>query len=329
MKNNKIKKIMTIQSTYLESFLQITRNDFKLKINEVIKDDKIKEILNGGKHLRPLLGSISFKLCTGGNEPYDQYQRFLEGAICIELAHSASLVHDDIIDGDLYRRGEPSFYRKTSIGYAVLVGHKMLVLGLEITLANGKKFMELYINAWNEALKGQQSEVMFNSKKTSIGNFSNKSKLFGMYSKIIDLKTATLFSASCKVAALWTNASDEVVDLLAKYGREVGLAYQLADDLVDIKNGEMINSVIIPLLSRFEKNFPKNSNLNEKIMRDIIEKNSVQIKKIFIAEIKKHLMNAYKLSHSDILPNNQYKYFLQQLPEYIINKMLKEIKITI
>ena len=279
--------------------------------------------------MRPILGAISFKLCTGGNEPYNQYQRFLEGAVGIELAHSASLIHDDIIDGDLYRRGEPSFYRKTSISYAVLIGHKMLVLGLEMTLANGKKFAELYVNAWSETLKGQQSEVAFNSKKMTDNNISDTSKLFGIYSRIIELKTATLFSAACKAAALWANASDQVADLLAEYGRQVGFAYQLADDLVDIENGEMIDSVVVPLLSRFENKFLKNGTLKEKIIKGKIEKKSFQIKELYLNEIKKHLMKAQELSQSDILPNNQYKQFLQVVPAYIINRMLEEIKITV
>ncbi len=66
----------------------------------MIKDEKILTILKDGKRLRPLLASISFKVCTGGDEQSDQYQKFLEGSVGVELAHSASLVHDDIIDGD-------------------------------------------------------------------------------------------------------------------------------------------------------------------------------------------------------------------------------------
>jgi len=212
---------------------------------------------------------------------------FLEGAVGIELAHNASLIHDDIIDGDLYRRGEPSFYKKTSIGYTVLIGHKMLVLGLEMTLTNGKKFAELYINAWSETLKGQQSEVIFNSKKITDNNIFDNSKLFEIYSRIIELKTAMLFSASCKAAALWANASDEIADLLAEYGKQVGIAYQLADDLVDIENGEVIDSVVLPLLSQFENKSLENGTLKKEIIKDKIQKNSFQIKELYLNEIKK------------------------------------------
>ena len=103
----------------------------------------------------------------------------------------------------------------------------------------------------------------------------------------------------------------------------------MVDDLVDIENGEMIDSVVVPLLSRFENKFLKNGTLKEKIIKGKIEKKSFQIKELYLNEIKKHLMKAQELSQSDILPNNQYKQFLQVVPAYIINRMLEEIKITV
>ena len=91
---------MDDQSLPLEIFLKHSYEDVEAKIDEIIQDESIRGILKGGKRLRPLLASISFKACTGGKESQELYQRFLEGAVAIELAHGASLVHDDIIDGD-------------------------------------------------------------------------------------------------------------------------------------------------------------------------------------------------------------------------------------
>ncbi|NOR17158.1 hypothetical protein GQ543_05550, partial [candidate division WOR-3 bacterium] len=84
--------MMTEQSLALETFLQNMHNDIEKKINEMITDEEILAILNGGKRLRHLLASITFKVCTGGAESQDQYQNFLEGAVGVELAHGASLV---------------------------------------------------------------------------------------------------------------------------------------------------------------------------------------------------------------------------------------------
>jgi len=325
---------MADQPLSLEIFLKHTYEDIEKKIDEIITDQNILAILKDGKRLRPLLGAISFKACTGGNESSQLYQQFLEGAVAIELAHGASLVHDDIIDGDLTRRGEPAFYIKTGIDNAILVGHKMLVIGFNLALSHGEKIAKLYVDAWGGTLDGQLNEINFNSKDLQEINITADSKFFQVYSRIIDLKTATLFSAACKAAAYWASASNQIADILAEYGREVGFAYQLADDLVDLEKGEMVDSVVIPLLARLEKRSAKNGtakngNLKTRSIRKKIEKKSPEIKKLYLEEISKHVNKAQMLCKSPVLPNNQFKTFLLDAPFYSINKMLKEIYITI
>jgi len=320
---------MADQSLALEIFLKHTYEDIEKKIEEIITDQNILAILKDGKRLRPLLGAISFKACTGGNESSQLYQRFLEGAVAIELAHGASLVHDDIIDGDLTRRGEAAFYIKTGIDNAILVGHKMLVIGFDLSLSHGAKIAKLYVDAWGGTLDGQLNEINFNSKDLQDINITADSKFFQVYSRIIDLKTATLFSATCKAAAYWANASNQIADILAEYGREVGFAYQLADDLVDLEKGEMIDSVVIPLLARLEKRSAKNGTIKTRSIRKKIEKKSPEIKKLYLEEISKHVNKAQMICKSPVLPNNQFKTFLLDAPFYSINKMLKEIYINI
>jgi len=320
---------MADQSLALEIFLKHTYEDIEKKIEEIITDQNILAILKDGKRLRPLLGAISFKACTGGNESSQLYQKFLEGAVAIELAHGASLVHDDIIDGDLTRRGEAAFYIKTGIDNAILVGHKMLVIGFSLSLSHGEKIAKLYVDAWGGTLDGQLNEINFNSKDLQDINITADSKFFQVYSRIIDLKTATLFSATCKAAAYWANASNQIADILAEYGREVGFAYQLADDLVDLEKGEMIDSVVIPLLARLEKRSAKNGTIKTRSIRKKIEKKSPEIKKLYLEEISKHVNKAQMICKSPVLPNNQFKTFLLDAPFYSINKMLKEIYINI
>jgi geranylgeranyl pyrophosphate synthase len=320
---------MADQSLSLEIFLKHTYEDIEKKIKEIITDQNILTILKDGKRLRPMLGAISFKVCTGGKESTQLYQHFLEGAVAIELAHGASLVHDDIIDGDLTRRGEPAFYIKTGIDNAILIGHKMLVMGFNLALSHGERIAKLYVSAWGGTLDGQLNEINFNSKDLQDMNITADSKFFQVYSRIIDLKTATLFSAACKAAAYWANASNEMADLLAEYGREVGFAYQLADDLVDLEKGEMIDSVVIPLLTRLERRTSKNGNVKNRSIRKKIEKKSPEIKKLYLEEITKHVNRAKTLCNSPLLPDTPYKAFLLDAPLYSINQMLKEIYITI
>jgi octaprenyl-diphosphate synthase len=316
-------------SNQLENFLQETLKDIEKKINDIVDDENIITILKGGKRLRPLLGSIAFKVCTAGREENIKYQKFLEGCVGVELAHGASLVHDDIIDGDMNRRGEPAFYIQSGIDNAILIGHKMLTLGFDIAIAHGEKFAKLYVDSWRGTLNGQLTEINFNSKDLNNSSISADSKFFQIYSRIIDLKTATLFSSSCKAAAFWADASEDLSNVLANYGREVGFAYQLADDLVDLEKGEMIDSVVLPLLSRLERKSIKNGSTKARTLKKKLQQNSSEIKQLYLDEIKKHVNNAQRLSTEGIVPTNNFKIFLTKAPTYIINKMLEEINIAI
>jgi len=322
---------MASKKLNLNDFVESTKIDLEKKIATTISDKKIVSILDAGKRLRPLLAHLSFKVCTGGKETPYQYQKALEGAVAIELAHTASLVHDDIIDKDKERRGKPALHIKEGISNAMLLGHKMLAIGLEIALRHGDKIAKLYADTWNEILSGELKEVNFNKKdvQNNGANEITKTKIFSEYNKIINMKTASLYSSACKAGAIEANANGQILLTLADYGREIGLAYQLADDLVDLENGEIIDSVIIPLLNRLDKDIVDNNSLKIKSLRKKLAKNSSKIKQFYIDEIKKHVNKAIQLSSSDIIPNSQYKDLLIEAPTYIINKMLKEIKTAI
>ena len=113
------------------------------------------------------------------------------------------------------------------------------------------------------------------------------------------------------------------------YLNGVDLAYQLADDLVDLENGEMIDSVIIPLLTRLENKTVDSTSFRVKSIQKVLLKNSEKIKELYIEEIKRHLKRAESLSKSDVIPPSEYKDLLIEAPSYIINTMLSEINIII
>lgn len=322
--------IMKNPTISLDDVFAETTQDLEKKIMTTITDKKIISILHAGKRLRPLLAHLSFKVCTGGKETPYQYQRAIEGAVAIELAHTASLVHDDIIDKDKERRGKPAFYIQDGVPSALLTGHKMLAIGFDIALSHGEKIARLYCDTWNEILNGEFKEVNFNKK--NIKNNSeeiSKSKIFTEYNKIINMKTASLFSSACKAGAIEADASGPILETLADYGREIGLAYQLADDLVDLENGEMIDSVIIPLLNRLENKTINNNFFQTRSIKKKLVKNSTKIKQLYMEEIKRHIDNAEQLSKSELIPPSPYKDLLTEAPAYIINKMLKEIGMKI
>jgi len=323
--------MMASKKINLNDFFENTKLDLEKKIATTIQDKKIISILDAGKRLRPLLAHLSFKVCTGGKETPYQYQKALEGTVVIELAHTASLIHDDIIDKDKERRGKPALYVEEGIPSAMLLGHKMLAIGLDIALRHGEKIAKLYTDTWNEILNGELKEVNFNKKDIQNNGAKEitKTKIFNEYNKIINMKTASLYSSACKAGAIEANANGQILTTLGEYGREIGLAYQLADDLVDLENGEIIGSVIIPLLNRLDKDIVDNNSLKIKSLRKKIAKNSSKIKQFYIDEIKKHVNKAIQLSSSEIIPQSPYKDMLIDAPTYIINKMLKEIKIAV
>jgi geranylgeranyl pyrophosphate synthase len=315
-------------STNLNSFIECSKDDLEDKIVKTISDKNIVFVLKGGKRLRSLLASLSFKACTQGNETREQYEKALEGAVGIELAHAASLVHDDIIDNDKERRGNPSFFVKKGIANAILTGHKMLAIGFDIALKHSKEIARLYIDSWDEVVNGEINEVDFNTNDINNIKELSKENIAELYYKIINQKTAALFSSACKAGAIEANMAGEILKVFEDYGREIGLAYQLADDLVDLVKGEIIDSVIIPLLNNLEGKFSTFFFGSRAIKKKFAEHSS-EIEQIYIKAIKKHVRKAQKLGNSDIIPPSKYKTYLYEAPTYIINQMLKEINITV
>lgn len=316
------------QSASLSAFIEESRGDLEEKIVKTITDKNIVFAMKGGKRLRSLLASLSFKASTQGNETPEQYQKALEGAVGIELAHAASLVHDDIIDNDKERRGKPSFFVNKGVANAILTGHKMLAIGFDIALQHSKKIAKLYIDSWDEVVNGEINEVDFNTSDINSIKELSKANISELYYKIINQKTAALFSSACKAGAIEADMAGDILKVFADYGREIGLAYQLADDLVDLVKGEMIDSVIIPLLNKLEGKFSKFF-FGQRAIKKKFAEHSSEIKQIYIDEIKKHLKKAQELSKLDIIPQSKYKGYLNEAPAYIINKMLNEINITV
>lgn len=320
---------MTKQYNNLDEFFDAARYDIEKKISKTISDGEIVSILNGGKRLRSLLAALAFRACTRGRETEEAYQKSLEGTVSIELAHGASLVHDDIIDKDKTRRGKDALHVKEGIGKAILTGHKMLVAGFDIALRHGKEVANLYIESWNKVVSGEIDEVDFNKYGLSSKDITTKSQIFEAYNRIIDLKTAVLFSSSCKAGAIEANMTGDILKVFAEYGREIGLAYQLADDLVDLAKGEMIDSVIIPLLNKLDSKATKIKTFRQWEIKRKYTKHKDKIQELYIQEIKRHIKNAVKLSKSDLIPQSDYKRMLTEAPNYIINKMLREINVSI
>lgn len=308
----------------IESFFERCKTDTEKAIKRMVKNEKILEQLEGGKRLRPMILLLSFKACTAGADTEEEYQKAVEGTVSIELAHTSSLIHDDIIDRDTVRRGKPALYVKEGVGTALLLGHKMLALGCDIALDHGLEFVKLYIDTWNQALSGELLELQFNRKSSGFTK-----DFFSIYLSIIDMKTASLFASACRAGALEAHAESEVADVLTEYGREVGRAYQLADDLVDFENGELLDSVVLPLLNRVEKNNGGFTKMERRSIQRKLLKHEREIREFYVNEIKYRLKRAEELIKDSTLPDSVYKEMLMHAPRHLINKMLQSINMVI
>lgn len=305
-----------------EDIFSEVKGKVETKLEEIIRGqpeyEKIKYALSGGKKLRPCLAMLVFKACKGRN-----LKRALEAAAAIELMHSASLVHDDILDRDIQRRGKPATYLKFGLEEAVLLGHKMVSLGFKTIVNHHVGVIKTFVDAWNLALEGEIMDVEL-SKKGVDGITSHDRQL---YLDVMSKKTASLFAGSCKVGAQEAEANEDLQNLFWEYGNLVGLAHQLTDDYVELLRGKIENT---PLLISPKGN-PKRKLANvtkmggEETPKKALEKLDLSIKHLFKSEIEKVTSKAEFIAKDKRIPNSIYKRILGEMPKYVVNRMLNEI----
>ncbi len=183
----------------------------------------------GGKRIRPLFVLTACKLYK------EETEKALSSALAVELFHNFTLVHDDIMDNAPIRRGQPTVHQKWNNNVAILSGDVMMVKAIQL-ISDSKLEPQILINVlstFNEmaigVCEGQQLDLNYEqSYKISIPQ----------YLKMIELKTAVLLAASLKIGGLIGGASDEDAKHLYEFGKNIGIAFQLQDDLLDVYGEE-------------------------------------------------------------------------------------------
>ncbi|UCH79971.1 MAG: polyprenyl synthetase family protein [Nitrospiraceae bacterium] len=174
---------------------------------------------SGGKRIRPFLAILSSKLFNVNGDSVSTL------ACSVEFIHTASLIHDDVVDGAGVRRGKPSAHSLYGNQLVVLVGDFLYANALRLAnLLQRQTIMDALCNA---TAKMSEGELVQLSKKGRIDMTMDD------YMKIIRGKTAILMSAACKGGAVLGNASQDQVDSLAAFGLKFGYAFQMADDILD------------------------------------------------------------------------------------------------
>lgn len=176
----------------------------------------------GGKRLRPILLLLTCEMCGGKKE------NAINQALGIELFHNFTLVHDDIMDQAPLRRNQATVYKKWNENIAILSGDVMFVESCKLVLRNAGVNSELVLNTFFDAAievcEGQQWDMNF-EQLTNV--------TVDEYLKMIEMKTAALLGAALQIGALMANANNEVSNALNVFGRNIGVAFQIKDDILD------------------------------------------------------------------------------------------------
>lgn len=184
-----------------------------------ITEEAADLIMRGGKRFRPALLLLSAKLC--GYNGVDH----IPLAVVIEFIHTASLIHDDVIDNAEVRRGRPSTNRQVGDKYSVLVGDFLFCRSLAIGIDIGNlEILKTLTMATTALTEGEAMEM----EKTADLSLTEEENL-----ELIINKTAVLISAAARIGAILGKTPLEVEEALAHYGLQVGIAFQLVDDCLD------------------------------------------------------------------------------------------------
>ncbi len=220
---------MTISQSILTEELLIFEKKFKeaVKSQAPLLDRIMRFIVNRkGKQLRPMFVFLSAKLCGQINE--STYR----AASLVELLHTATLVHDDVVDESLERRGFFSTYALWKTKVSVLVGDYLFAKGLLLSLDHGDfRILQLLSNAVKQMSEGELTQI----QKSRLLNLDED-----VYYEIIRNKTASLLASSCAAGAFSTSNDETLTDKLRRFGEKVGMAFQIKDDLFDYGSSEKI-----------------------------------------------------------------------------------------
>lgn len=182
-------------------------------------------LLSGGKRLRPLLVILSSRLC--------KYQGEIDTGLAaiVEFIHTASLLHDDVLDEAEIRRGKPVANSIWGDDASILVGDYLYSKALKLAVGlKNQRIMDVLSEATTTMSEGQILELL---------KVNNPDITEGEYLKMVEAKTAVLISACCRVGAIISREKREAEEALASYGLNLGMAFQLADDVLDYSADEM------------------------------------------------------------------------------------------
>lgn len=286
---------------------------------------------SGGKKLRPFLAMVSTAVFDEPEEKAIPY------GVALELVHNFTLVHDDLMDQDEMRRGNPTLHQKIGDAHAINAGDGLFALAFNLlskTKVEGEKIRELLDELSSSVIKiaeGQEEDLSFEE------DFDIKENDF---IQMIEKKTAYLFRAATRGGAIIAGSDEEEIDKMGEYARKMGIAFQLQDDYLDLvgdegKIGKDVGSdikegkrtlMVIKALSEL-------SGEDAERLMDILQKNDNPdpeideaiglLEKAGAIEYSKELAETYgekAKNELEDLPDNENKKILEELVDFVITR---------
>lgn len=229
-KNIEINPLLEVYSKYIEKIDSALQNELEL-YSESEFCEPLKYALDGGKRIRPIISLLAAE-CVGEID-----ENVYAGACAIELLHTESVIHDDIIDNETQRRHKDPFHIKYGYNTSVLTGD--FVLGLILNISSRLDKARVTKDLATAAMLMSEGEVLEGKLEES------EDVTFEDYIKVMDYKTATAFEMAAKLGAVISGGSEEEISGLAEYGKNIGIAYQIKDDLMDWKNEDKLFNLLV------------------------------------------------------------------------------------
>jgi octaprenyl-diphosphate synthase len=228
----------------------------------------------GGKRIRPLILVLSAECIKSKKVGPDAYL----AASAIELLHTESIIHDDIIDEENQRRGKPSFHIKYGYNSSILTAD--FVLGVILNISSKLKDPRIINELSNAATKMTEGEMM----EIKLGKEMDITE--DDYIKVLEFKTASLFEASAKIGAITGGGDEDQIHTMTSFGNLLGIAYQIHDDLIDWSNENRLFNMLVR-----KNGTPKDFvDQMDKLYHSYASKAKNELRKISIqSEAKRHL----------------------------------------
>ena len=240
--------------------------------------EPLKYSLEGGKRIRPIILTLAAESIGKVDD------NTFSASCAVEFLHMESIIHDDIIDNETMRRQKDPFHIKFGYNTSVLTGD--FVLGLILAICSRLDNARITKDLASTAMLMSEGEMIENRLETS------EDVTFDDYLKVIEYKTATAFEAAARIGGIIANGTEEQIEALSEYGLNLGIAYQIRDDLFDWKNEDKLFNTLIKKSADPRDVFNK----MEDLLKEYAEKARAGLRRIPDSDAKMNLENLIKFT---------------------------------